>query len=42
MNYKAILIQHEIDHMDGILNIDREYLSKDLDKQDEIKKQINI
>ena len=23
MNFKAILIQHEIDHMDGILNIDR-------------------
>lgn len=23
INFKAILIQHEIDHMDGILNIDR-------------------
>lgn len=23
MNFKAVLIQHEIDHMDGILNIDR-------------------
>ena len=41
MNFKAILIQHEIDHMDGILNIDREYTNKDLDKQEEIKKQIN-
>ena len=41
MNYKAVLIQHEIDHMNGILNIDREYTNKDLDKQEEIKKQIN-
>jgi peptide deformylase len=23
MNFEALLIQHEIDHMDGILNIDR-------------------
>jgi len=23
MNFKAVLIQHEIDHMNGILNIDR-------------------
>ncbi|HUS89873.1 MAG TPA: peptide deformylase [Desulfosporosinus sp.] len=24
-NFEAILIQHEIDHMDGILNLDRKY-----------------
>ena len=41
MNYKAVLIQHEIDHMMGILNVDRKYPNKAMDKQDEIKKQIN-
>ena len=30
MNFKAILIQHEIDHMDGILNIDKKYPNKAL------------
>lgn len=32
MNFKAVLIQHEIDHMDGILNIDKRKLLTTLAK----------
>ena len=35
MNFKSVLIQHEIDHMNGILNIDpkEELFSFDLEKR---------
>ena len=31
--FKANVIQHEIDHMNGILIVDKEYINENLDKQ---------